>query len=111
MTAGPVWLGAPAPAVIWGPDGLEGLDVPDGPDRPVGPVGPDGADAPVEVDVPDGLDEPDRPEGRDATDGLDGPSLLGGSDVIVAVALSFDVPGVIPIVSLSPISTAPLEMV
>ena len=58
----------------------------------------------------DGLVAPDKPDAPDTLDGLGEPILLGGSDVMVAVTLSFDVLDVIGITSLSPTSARAFEM-
>lgn len=63
---------------------------------------------------PFGAGGPDGPGGSDVivavalSDGLDVPSLPGGSDLIVAIALSFIGLDAIPMIRLSPISAVPL---
>ena len=88
-----------------GPDGEDGAGVLPAGTGPVAPVRPDA------VGTLDGLVAPDMPDTPDTLEGLEIPTLLGGSEVMVAVALSFDdVLDLIGITSLSPISAREFEM-
>ena len=77
---------------------------------PAGATGPVAPGRPEAVGTLDGLVAPDGLDSPDTWGGLGNPTLLGGSEVIVAVALSFDILDFSGITSLSPISARPFEM-
>lgn len=95
MTSEWAWFEIPAPFGSTGPDGEDGA----------------GALPAARPDGLDGLVAPDKPDAPDTLEGLGKPTFLGGSEVMVAVALSFDgVLDLIGITSLSPISASAFEM-
>lgn len=90
----------PAPFV---PTRLDGEDGESAPAAATGPVAPGRPEA---LGTLEGLVAPDELDAPDTLDGLE----TGGSEVIVAVALSFDMLDAIGITSLSPISARSFEM-
>lgn len=102
MTPERAWLEIPAPFVSTGPDGEDGAGALPAKTAPVAPGRLDGLDRLVAPDMPDTLD---------TLEGLEKPTFLGGSEVIVAVALSFDdVLDLFGITILRPISASAFEM-
>lgn len=102
---------------IYQPAGVRMTFVPTGPDgedgagvlpAAAGPITPGRPDA---VGTLDGMVAPGMPDTPDTLEGLGKPTLLGGSEVMVAVALSFDdVLDLIGSTSLSPISAREFEI-
>ena len=88
-----------------GPDGEDGAGVLPAAAGPITPGRPDA------VGTLDGMVAPGMPDTPDTLEGLGKPTLLGGSEVMVAVALSFDdVLDLIGSTSLSPISAREFEI-